>query len=448
MTAPRLANAAVAAPVAAIGGAIGYLCARAPLVTLGASGGVLLIAFVVLQVDIIMLVLVATLPWESLLEYPSETVSAVKVLGVLIVAAYAFRTLRSGEVIRFPPNVLPVLLLGVVIGLSLLVSPDQEVGVAKFVRYALFITFFFLVTQLAATVESATRIMRVIVLSASAAAVWGVVAFIGGSEDRAGGPIDDPNDFAFLMASLLPLTAYLFVQERRRRWLWGAAAILLIAGVLATLSRGALVGLAALFVWAVATRRIPLTGVLAGIITLASVVLLAFTFWSSLINERIERKGRIADRNVESRQAYWEAALSMTADNPLLGVGPGRFGEESADYIRDNPLVASNPVVHNSYLEILAENGILAFTLFLAFLAITWRLLSQAYARARADGDDQRKRLATALQATMVIVVVSSMFLSAQVQIPFWLLGGLATAVAVPGAAAVARRRGPAPAVA
>lgn len=438
----------VFAPVLALAAAVGYLCARAPLLTLAAAGAASLLAFVVLQVQIVLLVLVAALPWEGLLEYPTETFSAVKILGLLIVAAYIFRMLSAGEVIRFPPTLLPVLLLGVVVGLSLLASPDQAAGISKVLRYVLFIAFFFLVSQLASTVESATRVLRMIVLSGAAAAAWALVAFISGESDRAGGPINDPNDFAFLMATLIPLCGYLFVQERRLRWLWGAAGILLIASVLATLSRGALVGLAALFVWAVLTRRIPLTGVLMGVITVASVILLAFTFWSPLINDRIEQKGKIADKNVASRQAYWKAAVIMSADHPVLGVGPGRFGEESARYIRDNPIVLQNPVVHNSYLEILAENGILALGFFLAFLTVTWRLLTQALRRARAEADVTRRRLATALQATMVVVMVSSFFLSAQVQIPFWLIGGLATAVAATGEAATGRTATPRPALA
>ena len=435
---------AAIAPVLALAAGVGYLSARAPLLTLAAAAAAALLAFVVLQVEIVLLVLVAALPWEGLLAYPSATVSAVKILGLLIGVAYLFRAVSAGEVIRFPPTILPVLLLGILIGLSLLASPDQAAGVAKVVRYALFITFFFLVTQLAATVDDATRVIRVIVLSGAAAAAWGVVAFVTGAAARAGGPISDPNDYAFLMATLLPLCVYLIVEERHLRLLWVIAGVLLTAGVLATLSRGALVGVGALFVWAVVTRRIPLTGMLAAVVAVVSVLALAFAFWSPLINDRIERKGRIANDNVESRQAYWRAALSMTADHPWLGVGPGRFGEESTDYIRDNPIVLPDPVVHNSYLEILAENGILALTFFLAFLLMTWRLLTGAHKRAKAEGDVKRVRLTTALQATMVVVVVSSAFISAQVQIPFWLIGGLATAVAVtgmPATAAVPRAR-------
>ena len=48
----------------------------------------------------------------------------------------------------------------------------------------------------------------------------------------------------------------------------------------------------------------------------------------------------------------------MAADRPLIGVGPGRFGLEAPGYVRNNPIpLGDNPVVHNSYLQVLAEIG-------------------------------------------------------------------------------------------
>jgi O-antigen ligase len=232
------------------------------------------------------------------------------------------------------------------------------------------------------------------------------------------------------MSVLIPFAVFLAIEDRGRRWLWGLAFVLLTAGVLATLSRGALVGVGALLVWALLSRRIPLTGVLAGAAASASILALALAFWSPLINERIELKGAVARDNADSRQAYWAAAVRMAADHPLVGVGPDRFGTESPDYIRNNPVILPNPVVHNSYLEILAENGPFALAAFLAFLAATWRSLSSAHRRAVDRGDAAGRRLTTALQSTMVVVLVSSFFLSAQVAIPFWLIGGLAVGVA------------------
>src|SRR5436305_376688 len=80
----------------------------------------------------------------------------------------------------------------------------------------------------------------------AAAAVIGAVAFVKGSVDRASGPILDPNDFGFLLASIIPLTAYRIVSatHRARRMLAIVALPCIAVGLLATFSRSALIGLA------------------------------------------------------------------------------------------------------------------------------------------------------------------------------------------------------------
>ena len=70
--------------------------------------------------------------------------------------------------------------------------------------------------------------------------------------------------------------------------------MLLTAATLATLSRGALVGLAALAPWAVLTRRVPLSGLLLGVVTVLSVAGVAFMLWAPLLNDRLSMKERIA----------------------------------------------------------------------------------------------------------------------------------------------------------
>ena len=95
---------------------------------------------------------------------------------------------------------------------------------------------------------------------------WGLYGFVALGLERAGGPIEDPNDFAYLMVCVLPLAYYLFAQDKGRKLPVGC--VLRPPGwaaMLATLSRGALVVVSALVPWAIATRRIPLTGVLLGV---------------------------------------------------------------------------------------------------------------------------------------------------------------------------------------
>jgi O-antigen ligase len=208
--------------------------------------------------------------------------------------------------------------------------------------------------------------------------------------------------------------------------------------MLATLSRGAAVGFGAVLIWAVVSRRISMPGLFAAVVAVLAVVSLLFVFFHTTISERLVQKSVVADKNVASRQVFWSAAWQMSLDHPVVGVGPGRFGAESQNYVLNNPIVLQNPVVHNSYLEILAEDGPFALALFLCFLLSVWRGLREARRAAMRRRDLAGQRLATALQASFVWTLVSALFVSRQLSIPIWLIGGLA------GALALAWRREPA----
>lgn len=419
---------------------IAYLSAIAPLWTLVGAAALVLVWLVLTRAELVLLLLVAVLPWEGALGYPSDTLSVVKLLGMLLFVAWSLRAAARNERLVFPSTVGPVAAFGALVALSLLLSADPEAGVQKALSYVLFIVFFFLVIQLVRTRDDARRVARVFALSASAAAAYALYLFlVVGAIDRAAGPIEDPNDFAYLVASALPLVGYLMIAEPSRRVLWATCFVLLGIATLATLSRGALVGLGALLLWAVATRRVRLGGILLGLAALLSAGLLAFTIWAPLLNDRIESKSRIAQANVGARQALWEGALRMAADHPITGVGPAMYTELAPEYVRGLPVVLENPVVHNSYLEILAECGPLALLAFLAYLGGTWQALSRARRRADVTDDADLRHFVTALQGTMVIAIVSATFLSEQLTTPFWLIGALASVVAARASAEPAR---------
>ena len=224
--------------------------------------------------------------------------------------------------------------------------------------------------------------------------------------------------------------AYLIGADRRRRWFWAAGFALIAIAMLATFSRGALVGIGALVIWGVATRRVPLWTVLAGLAAVAVVAALAFTVWRPVLEKALHQKSNIAQHNVESREAFWAAAIKLTERRPLTGVGPGRFPKEALPLLRNNPENLEKPVTHNSYLEIVSENGVPALLLFIAYLGVAWGLLQRSGRAAREAGDEDGRRLATALQASLLIAIVSATFLSEELTSPFWLLGGLAVVLA------------------
>jgi O-antigen ligase len=421
------------APVAV---ALGYGAAMHPFLTLAAAGVAGLLLLTLVRAEALLLVLVAALPWEGVLEYPTESVSAVKLLGLLLFAAWLLRALVRAEPLRLSPALAWTGLLGFAVGLSLLLAPNPADSVFDSLRYALFIVFFFLVLQLTHSAADVRRVVRVMVLSSALAATWGLYGFVSGELDRAAGPIADANDFAYLMSCVLPLAAYLLVTERRHRVLWGTCSMLLLAATLATLSRGALVGLTALAPWAIFTRRIPVGSLLLGVAALLSMAAIGFALWAPLLEDRLAQKNSTGEKNITARQALWSAALRMSEDRPLTGVGPGRFGIEAPGYVRNNPLVLEKPVVHNSYLQVLAELGALGLFAFLGFLATSWHLLGRARRHAIAADDEDGRRLATAMQASLIVAIVAGLFLSEHLTTPFWLIGGLAAVVGgVPRAA-------------
>jgi O-antigen ligase len=437
----RLQGAGLAFAATALAAALGSAVALQPWLAVGGLVAAVIALLVMIRPQALLLLLVAALPWEGALAYPSDAVSLVKLLGALLLVAWLWQVAAGAQRVVFSGSLLPVGLFACSIALSLALSPDAGDGMVKTLRYALYIVFFFLVTQLAQDRAQVQRILRVFVLSAAAAAAWALYLFlIARAVPRASGPITDPNDFGYLQACVLPLAGYLLATEPRRRLLWASCFALMAGAILASLSRGALVGLAGLLLWALLTRRVPLGGVVLAAGTVLAVGALAAVIWSPLINDRLQNHNQIAQQNVESRIALWSAAVRMWEDRPIVGVGIDRFGIEAPNYVRNNRIVLDRPVVHDSYLQILSEQGAIGLLTFLGFLASTWALLGRAHRQARERDDRDGRLMAAGMQGTFIVAIVSASFISAELSMPFWIICGLAAAVATSQAA-----RAPAP---
>lgn len=418
----------------------GFLAATHPLLALAGFFAIIFLTWVIGRPELVLLAMIAALPWEAMLHYPTATLSTVKLFGMALVGAYVLRAAGRGTKIRTSPVIGIGIVFAFVVGLSLIASPEPSAGLEKAFRYAFFVLFLFLVAQLVSDRPTGKRLLQVYVASAALASLVGLMAFLSGAEARASGPIDDPNDFGYLMATAVPFAVYLYREDRRLRLLWGIGLILLLAATAATLSRGAAVGLAALLLWALLTGRIGAKAVVTAVAGIFVAAVVAVALWQPLISDRLEEKERIADKNVESREAFWSAATQMWMSSPVLGIGPDRFGVEAPEYVRSNPIALQDPVVHNAYLEILAENGPFALALFLAMMGAAWSVLSQAEREARRRGDEEAARFAAAVKGSLLVAAVSAIFLSEQVTVPIWLACALAASGALPRPQPIAAR--------
>ena len=184
---------------------------------------------------------------------------------------------------------------------------------------------------------------------------------------------------ALTAGSLLALV--LLTHARRgswQRWVWGAAAALMVANVVfVAYARSAYLALAVSSM--VATLGISRRRTRVAALSALIVLMLGAVWLSPLINQRIERGLReIQETNSSAvitpmgiRPVMWETAASIVRDAPLFGHGLGSFPEKyrqavTQRYTGWKATLTADP--HNQYLLILAEAGLLGLAAFALFL--------------------------------------------------------------------------------
>ncbi len=410
-----------------------------------------------------MLALIAILPWQGALRFPTHSITIVKLVGALLFISVLLATLLHDRPLRLTPPIGWAALLCTVTTLSLAASGLSAVSISETLRYWTLTLFLFLVVQIIDSRELFLRALRVLSVSAIVGAIWASVQFLDGSVARASGPISDPNDFAYFLAAVLPFVAYLFMSEPRRRWLWGTGMACLALGILGASSRGAFLAIAATALWAICTRRVA-PGLLVGALaTVALIAVLALGLSTARTSQNLKVRQNGLSSSVSLRKVYWSAALRMSANHPLLGIGPGRFEPVSPGYVRNTPKLEHEVAVNNTYLGVLSEDGAIAFLIFLGFLVATGRQIFIATAYPGASGgtsarDDPRAPsdpptsghpptprhprtpsnprapgnwLRSAFLASFIVAIVGGVFFSAQLSTPLWLIAAFASALAL-----------------
>jgi len=191
------------------------------------------------------------------------------------------------------------------------------------------------------------------------------------------GIFGNPNEVAYALVILVPIA--LMLAGRSRWWLrialWGVIAAYMLA-IFLTFSRGGLMALFAvlgLVGWkqkSVVIKAAVAATIVGGLVVIGM-------FWTRSSGGFSNMK---EDGSVQERMVTLEAGMRMFLKNPLLGVGPGDSSVAYALYAgRDaNCGCHDQLVVHNAYIQALAEVGLagaIPFVLFLfASLYQAWRM--------------------------------------------------------------------------
>jgi O-antigen ligase len=396
-------------------------------------GGAAVLLFL-LRTDLALLLVVATAPLEGAFSSGPAGISVTKLTGGLCFASFAFTLARGRRRLEFERGQAIVLGILALALLSTLQAQDTSAALTTTSRYASFALVYLIFTQLGHDPVLQRRIAWTLTVASSVAAALGLHQYLSGQQQLATLPYVNQNDFAFMLATTLPLMFVCLSGPKLLRPFVLLAIGMVSAATLLSLSRGALVGIGAGFLVFVITdrRRVRVTltvGILATIGTL-------FVIHSNpqRFHQALQLKSQVAQQNVSTRFGAWGAAARLASDNPLLGVGPGNF-QFYYNKLTGQPVgTFTLTVAHNALLDVGAELGIAAMFLLAAYLVLAFVRLTSCVERGYGDPAFVR-----ALRISLTIAIVSSMFLSEQYFLPFWLLGGLAAAIWMDGRRQAAR---------
>lgn len=266
--------------------------------------------------------------------------------------------------------------------------------------------------------------------------------------------IGHPNMVATLVGIGVPFTAFAarHLASTRGRWIARAALLVLLVALIWTFSRGGwlavgvgtTVGLllvdwraipiffvALALAWGAATiapRAVAVPDDPSGPTTSGS-------GGPSIVDSTVDRIGSLSDRN-DTRGRYLRDGLRIVAANPLLGVGPGRYGgaaatiTESPVYEQYDATLFGYRTVHNFWLHLGGEGGLLGAAVFVTMiLGVLVRFLRVARESVGL------RRIIVGGAATMLIVsslhgVTEMTFEGNMPALLIWLLLGIAAPLA------------------
>jgi O-antigen ligase len=383
------------------------------------------VVFVLLaRTDIAILLVVATAPLEGAFSSGPAGISVTKLAGGLAIASFAFTLVRQRRRLVFERGqaiVLGILAFALV---STLQAHEPSAAITTTTRYASFALVYVIFTQFGHDRVLQQRIAWTLAITCSIAAGLGLNEYFSGREQLATLPNTNSNDFAFVLATSLPLMFWLVGRHRVLRPLLLGMIGLVFAATLLSLSRGALAGLGAGLAFLLLTdrRRIQLTLMAGALATIGTLLVIHSN--PQRFQQAFSLKQQVAQENVTTRFEAWGAAARLATDHPLLGVGPGNF-RFYFNKLTGNPVgTLTLTVAHNALLDVGAELGLAAMCLLALYLILVFARLTDSLQRGYGDAGYLQ-----ALRISLVIAAVSALFLSEQYFLPFWLIGGLAGAI-------------------
>jgi O-antigen ligase len=360
--------------------------------------------------------------------------SAPKLLGLILMLSW-LALVTAGERehrerIFSHPAFLFVLLLFV--GWSLISASwaeDPGAAILGFTRYLPNALLFLIVFAAVRTRDQLLWVVGAFVIGAFLSGLYGIMVPPPAQDvGRLAGAGGDPNETAAAMVAGLALATALGIASRGKplvRTACGVAAVVCTLTLFLTSSRGGLIALAVALIAAVL-----LGGRRRGTMLFAALgAVLVTVFYFATIAPADVRERVTHPEGGTGRVDIWTVGWRMVRDNAIEGVGSGNFTTASIHYllepgklVRDDFIVDTPKVAHNTYLQVLAELGVVGFALFLTILLFSFVCAFKAHLVAARAGDRELDIIARATVVALAALFAAYFFVSRDYGKQLWLL--------------------------
>ena len=329
------------------------------------------------------------------------------------------------------------------IGQSFLGEPLQRQGYLAMLVYLAA----YALARLATTDQLRLELLvRGVAIGGTVVAAYGLAQWVGFDpiwsevpDHRVFSTLGQANALGAYLAMTVPLTMAITPDGTRQRVMRTGAIIVQLAALFLTFSRGAYLGLAvAAVILTVAAfhgwerRRRRMAPVAAGLVLLVIGGVVAL----SPLQAEADRAGtRLAasfdteDGSVRMHLDFWEVAVAMSVDHPLIGSGPDTYALLFPKY-RDDVLTPERAALylpyrvespHNVYLAIATGSGIPAAVIHVALIATVLILAART---AWSTSDRRHALLIGGVVAALASHTVTDLFMTAELA-GSWLAWGL-----------------------
>lgn len=284
-----------------------------------------------------------------------------------------------------------------VIGITIVTAMNNRAAYNVFEDMAVVFVMYLLATNIVDTNARLRKIIWVLLWVHFYFAMRGVYNYavlhtiVGGMQTSGqvgSGFLGDENDFALTLNVMIPFAFFMaeYSRTRIKKALCLFFLVSYVFGVVVSFSRGGWVGLIAVLAFCLFNSRRKL-------VSFSYAAILGLILYAAAPSSYWQEMGTITDvseATAVSRLRYWQTAVSMFADHPLVGVGAGNGGFRMPEYIvdLDNPGREWGRAFHGTLPQVLAELGAAGTVLYLMMLFwVGSSLLAIKRSRVDPEGD-------------------------------------------------------------